>query len=123
MSSISEDWTTWLDATGMSGVETAQGLRFDTIQLALEAATAGLGVAMGRKPLVLPDLARGALVEAASETITVESAYWLVSSANLERRPDLLAFKRWLVGEAASMKELSETRELDASAPRTDPAS
>ena len=37
----------------------SRGLRFDTIQLAFEAASMGLGVALGRRPLVDRDLDGG----------------------------------------------------------------
>ncbi|OLL32442.1 transcriptional regulator [Burkholderia sp. SRS-W-2-2016] len=99
-----EDWQAWLDGTGASGIDAAGGLRVDTIQLAFEAAGMGLGVALGRKPLVDSDLASGALVEACAGTVASSTAYWLVSSEDTDsaiRRPELADFKRWLVGEAA----------------------
>ena len=77
-----------------------RGLHFDTIQLAFEAAIAGLGVALGRRPLVDCDLASSALVELYPEAMVAETAYWLVSSEGADHRPDLLGFKRWLLGEA-----------------------
>ncbi|HEV2676908.1 MAG TPA: LysR substrate-binding domain-containing protein [Aliidongia sp.] len=95
----SEDWQAWQDRTGTARIGTAGGLRFDTIDLAFGAACMGLGVALGRRPLVDPDLATGALVEI-GPTIVAETAYWLVSSEGTDHRPDLLGFKRWLVGEA-----------------------
>ncbi|SEE39779.1 DNA-binding transcriptional regulator, LysR family [Rhizobiales bacterium GAS191] len=99
----SEDWQAWLDRTGTGGIEIARGLRFDAIQLAFEAAIMGLGVAMGRRPLVDPDLATQALVEI-SPAIVAETAYWLVSSEGADHRPDLLGFKRWLLGEAEAFE-------------------
>ncbi|MFT4065868.1 LysR substrate-binding domain-containing protein [Paraburkholderia sp.] len=99
----SEDWQTWLDATGTEGIDAGGGLRVDTIQLAFEAASMGLGVALGRQPLVDGDLASGALVEACAGAIESSTAYWLVSAENAEsaiRRPELADFKHWLLGEA-----------------------
>jgi LysR family transcriptional regulator, glycine cleavage system transcriptional activator len=98
----SEDWQAWLDKRGIDTVEPAGGLRFDTIQLAFEAAAMGLGVALGRRPLVDRDLAAQALVEMYPEAMVAETAYWLVSSDGADHRPDLLGFKRWLLGEAAA---------------------
>ena len=95
--SISEDWSAWGDATGTEGLGLAGGIRLDTIQLAFEAARAGLGVALGRKPLVDPELADGSLVEVGHEIVAAETAYWLVCSDAVEHRPDLRTFKRWLV--------------------------
>jgi LysR family transcriptional regulator, glycine cleavage system transcriptional activator len=102
VTAASEDWQAWLDRRGIDGIALGGGLRFDTIQLAFEAAVAGLGVALGRRPLVDRDLAAGALVELCPEAIVAETAYWLVSSEGADHRPDLLGFKRWLLGEAAA---------------------
>lgn len=98
-----EDWQTWLDAQGIDGIALKGGLRFDSIQLAFEAAAAGLGVALGRRPLVDRELATGALVEAVPETIVAETAYWLVSSEGADRRADLLGFKRWLIEQTQAV--------------------
>lgn len=108
VNAASEDWQAWLDATGPDDIETADGLRVDTIQLAFEAASMGLGVALGRRPLVDSDLASGMLVEARPQTITSDTAYWLVSAENAERRPELLDFRRWLVSEAEQFDAQSE---------------
>ena len=100
VTAASEDWQAWCEAGKIDGIALNGGLRVDTFQLAFEAATAGLGVALGRKPLVDHDLATGILVEASPFSIAAETAYWLVSSEGVEQRPDLLAFKHWLIGEA-----------------------
>lgn len=105
ITTASEDWQAWLGARGIAGLEPAGGLRFDTIQLAFEAAIAGLGVALGRRPLVDSDLATGALVEIDPEAIAAETAYWLVSSEGADHRPDLLGFKRWLLREAEAFND------------------
>ncbi|CAE6839951.1 LysR substrate-binding domain-containing protein [Paraburkholderia haematera] len=103
VNSASEDWQAWLDGTGIDGIDLTDGLRVDTIQLAFEAASMGLGLALGRRPLVDRDLASGALVEACPQTVTSSTAYWLVSAQNAEsavQRPELFDFKRWLLDEA-----------------------
>jgi LysR family glycine cleavage system transcriptional activator len=104
VSPASEDWNSWLEKTGTRGIDTAGGLRLDTVQLAMEAATLGLGVALGRRPLVDPDLASGALVDAGLSTVAADTAYWLVSPDTAHRRPALLVFKRWLSSEAEAFQ-------------------
>ncbi|WP_281664347.1 LysR substrate-binding domain-containing protein [Paraburkholderia fungorum] len=116
VNSASEDWQAWLDGVAVEGdpvegdpvdgapVDLSDGLRVDTIQLAFEAASMGLGVALGRRPLMDRDLASGALVEACPQTIASANAYWLVSAQDADsaaHRPELLDFKQWLLGEAA----------------------
>lgn len=112
VNAASEDWQAWFEATGATGttdttgstdtngIDLSDGLRVDTIQLAFEAAAMGLGVALGRRPLVDRDLASHALVEASPQTIGSTTAYWLVSSESADHRPELFDFKRWLLTEA-----------------------
>ncbi|OAJ53598.1 transcriptional regulator [Paraburkholderia ginsengiterrae] len=109
VNAASEDWQAWLEATGAGEIDAAGGLRVDTIQLAFEAAGMGLGVALGRRPLVDRDLDSGALVEACADTVVATTAYWLVSAENAERRPELADFKRWLVSEAEHFDAPAET--------------
>lgn len=96
----SEDWQAWADRMGIDGLRLTGGLRFDTIQLAFEAAAIGLGVALGRRPLVDPELAAGTLVEIGPGPVEAEGSYWLVSSDAVDRRTDLRGFRRWLLREA-----------------------
>lgn len=103
VSSVSEDWSAWAEATGTAGLDLDGGIRLDTIQLAFEAARAGLGVALGRRPLVEADLAEGALVAVGPEVAATQSAYWLVCSDGVEHRADLRAFRSWLLDEVASL--------------------
>jgi LysR family transcriptional regulator, glycine cleavage system transcriptional activator len=104
VTSASEDWQAWLDRIGLEGIDTSGGLRFDTIELAFDAAGIGLGVVLGRRPLVDRELAAGTLVEISTETITAETAYWLVSSEDTAQRPDLSGFRNWLLQEVATFE-------------------
>ncbi|MFM0505843.1 LysR substrate-binding domain-containing protein [Paraburkholderia caffeinilytica] len=122
VNSASEDWQAWFDGAALDGVvldgtDLNDGLRVDTIQLAFEAASMGLGVALGRRPLVDRDLASGALVEACPQTIISSTAYWLVSAHNtdsVENRPELLDFKQWLLSEAEPFVNPSDTADAES---------
>lgn len=96
----SEGWQSWFEAQGIGGIETRGGLRFDTAELAYGAASVGLGVAIGRRPLVDRELASGELVRLVEQPVAAETSYWLVSAEESHRRPELRDFKRWLVAEA-----------------------
>ena len=52
----------WLEAAGVTGVDAHRGLRFNRADLALEAASTGLGVALDNPLFARPHLARGSLV-------------------------------------------------------------
>lgn len=100
VASVSEDWQAWAEATGTEGLNLEGGIRMDTIHMALEAAKAGLGIALGRRPLADCDLEAGILVTAGPEVEATGSAYWLVCSDAVEHRAELRHFKRWLLAQA-----------------------
>jgi DNA-binding transcriptional LysR family regulator len=100
--SVSEDWSSWVAASGLSRPDPTRGLRFDTIQMAFEAACQGLGVAIGRKPLVDAYLQNGRLVELWQPAIPSQTAYWLVGSEACADEPAIVAFRRWIAAEAAA---------------------
>ncbi|WP_109482413.1 transcriptional regulator GcvA [Paraburkholderia sp. C35] len=108
----SEDWQAWLDGAGVPDIDAAGGLRFDTIQLALEAAATGMGVAIGRRPLVNRELDAGVLVEAGAPAVEAKTAYWLVSAEGTDERPDLQAVRRWLLQEAQAFGEVASSGDL-----------
>jgi DNA-binding transcriptional LysR family regulator len=113
----SADWQTWLDGAGAQAgavancadIDASGGLRFDTVQLALEAAAGGLGVAIGRLPLADADLAAHTLVAASAHIVAAEPAYWLVSAHATDERPEMLAFRQWLLAEAALVEPVADT--------------
>jgi LysR family transcriptional regulator, glycine cleavage system transcriptional activator len=94
------DWHYWFRASGVQEPASIDaGLRFDTIHLALDAARRGLGIVLGRSPLVDDDIARGTLVPLAADPIASGSGYWLISSPTEFQKPEVKAFANWIVSE------------------------
>lgn len=107
VTTVSEDWAAWADKTAVTGLaatgsDVKRGLSFDAINMALDAAAAGLGVAMGRRPLADADLAAGRLVPAGWPEVASAVSYWLVCAESADARPELAAFQRWLIEQAAA---------------------
>ena len=96
------DWTQWLRAAGVSGVDVSRGLRFNAAGLAIQAAAEGAGVLLARHSLVADDLASGRLVEPFSVTLPIAMAYHLVYDERSLRTPKVKAFRDWLLCEAAA---------------------
>ncbi|HVI33909.1 transcriptional regulator GcvA [Phenylobacterium sp.] len=99
-----EGWPEWLQAATAAGwdlheVDARHGPRFDTVQLALTAAVEGMGVAIGRRPLVDDYLESGLLVAPFSIEVTSRIAYWLVYPPGAARMDRLQAFRAWLRAE------------------------
>lgn len=75
----------------------------NTVQLALEAAIDGLGIAIGRLPLINNDLEAGRLAVAIDHVVPVLTGYWLVQPPGLETRREIVAFRNWLLKETSQL--------------------
>ncbi len=98
VTTVSEDWAAWAVGCGRPAPDRAKGLQFDTIQMAFEAASQGLGVAIGRKPLVNSELESGSLVEV-WETVNSNTSYWLIGAESRADDPRIIAFRAWILDE------------------------
>ena len=99
VTTVSEDWEAWATKTGHPKPDLAKGMNFDTVQLAFEAAYHGLGVAIGRKPLINAELAAGRLVEV-WESVPSNVSYWLIFAEDRADDPRITAFRSWVLQEA-----------------------
>jgi LysR family glycine cleavage system transcriptional activator len=89
-------WKMWLKASGLEDIDWRKGPRFNQTALALDAALAGLGIALAPSALVATDLAAGRLVRLANEEWKGDFAYYLVHPADKAELPALQRFKSWL---------------------------
>ncbi|MEQ8707812.1 MAG: transcriptional regulator GcvA [Rhodospirillales bacterium] len=94
------DWSTWLIAAGIGDLELHFGTSFIDSSLALQAAMAGQGVALGRMALVADDLAAGRLVRPFQISLPSNFAYYIVCSVHTGDSPKIRAFTDWLKDEA-----------------------
>ena len=94
------DWTTWLEAAGVSGIKAKKGPQFDSTRIAVEAAMEGLGVAVGPPGLFQDELAHGRLYQPFALTVKNGAAYWVVCPEAAAERPKVKAFRAWIVDEA-----------------------
>ena len=90
------EWTAWLAAAGVDGIDADRGPVFDASNEVLAAAINGMGVALGRTPLVDVDVAAGRLVAPFGLRVHTPGRYWLVAPAATADRPPLAAFRDWL---------------------------
>ena len=93
-------WESWFAAHGVA-VEGVHGMLLDQFAMVAQAAIAGLGLALLPDFLIEEELARGTLVTALDRPLRSEGAYWLVWPADRAEHPPLVAFRAWLLGEAA----------------------
>ena len=94
------DWSMWLAARGLRGVEGMRGPRFNQSSLVIEAAANGRGVALAKRTLAQADLEAGRLVAPLQIATAVDFAYYLVHPKAKGRLPQVKAFVAWLTAEA-----------------------
>lgn len=92
-------WRRWLEAAGARRVNPDRGPRFSHAHMAIEAAIAGQGVALGRTTLVSRDLAEGRLVRPFALELDSAFSYWLLTARGAALSPAVRALSEWLRAE------------------------
>lgn len=112
-----DDWDAWLrGAVSAGAVDSRKGLKFESSAMAYEAASQGLGVAIGVKVLVERYLASGVLVAPFARTLTLPEGYYLVRPRDRPASAALKAFRSWLIEELSQVRQASSDRPSRASA-------
>jgi len=95
-----KDWERWLDLAGVTGIDATKGPRFESLNLSVQAAAEGLGVAIGIEAFVRDDLASGRLVQPFAQVRRSRRPMHLVYPQAKAADPKLAAFRDWLLAEA-----------------------
>lgn len=90
-------WRDWLAAAGASRVDLEAGLTFDNLHFSLQAASRGLGIAIGSRLLTQEELDNGTLVIPFPGIESDPQRYHVIWPESAARKPDIAAFCRWLV--------------------------
>lgn len=99
ITTMAQDWQAWARSAGRGPVDCQRGLKVDTTQMAIEAAVEGLGITIGRRPMIDAELAQGTLVPFDSHEVQAETSYWLVAPPEYLARPEVRVFRKWLLEE------------------------
>lgn len=96
-------WAMWLDSAGVAEqVDASRGPRFSSNILSIEAAAQKLGIALALRPLVNADLASGKLVAPFAAEVKPDVAYYLACPEFIAERQAVVAFRQWLLAQAAA---------------------
>lgn len=106
-----EGWADWLRYVKASGINSGQGLQFDTSLLAFEFASRGGGVALARSSMLGIEIERGRLVEPFSIEAPLQEAFHLISPETGRDHPDAQKFREWLIETAENDPENRRIRE------------
>lgn len=90
-----DDWPKWLEAAGMAHAEFHGESVFHLQLTSLSAAVEGVGIAIGRTPLIDRDLARGQLVEPFDVRVNSSSSYYVTSPTSKSKQDKVRAFRDW----------------------------
>lgn len=100
-----DDWRIWLECAGVDGVDPRKGPLFDSTSGAVQAASQGLGVAMGHGPFIDEDLQSGRLVAPFAQRARSASTYYLVQRDGRRVKAAVEAFAQWVLEEARPLRE------------------
>lgn len=96
-------WTTWADFLKGAGAphRKLNVRRFNSYVIALQAAQAGQGVALGWLSLVRPLITRKVLAKASPAEIAAPQSFYLTWPARQPLRPEAEILRDWLLSQAA----------------------
>lgn len=106
VASYRDEWQTWLTAAGAPDVKAARTITFDMSMMALQAAMDGMGVALGREPMVDADLKAGRLVAPMNISLRSDAGYYVVMAPESAERPAVQAFRDWVLELAGPNRRL-----------------
>lgn len=93
-------WSDWLKAANVPKVSMRRGPVFNQIGLAIEAAADGMGIVLAVPLLATSELTKGRLTMPFHLSLTMDSAYYLVTSASAIAKPEVVAVRDWILQEA-----------------------
>src|SRR5947208_6535281 len=105
------DWARWLEAAGSPGEGLLHGPILNHASMLIDAAIDGQGITLARTALSAADLISGRLVRPFQITLPLKNTYWIVCPKATSALPKIIAFRDWLLAEAAAdAQQLERTR-------------
>ncbi|MEM1237066.1 MAG: transcriptional regulator GcvA [Pseudomonadota bacterium] len=102
------DWAAWFRAMDVAPPEELHGPTFSQADHAVDAALAGVGVVLGRRALVIKDVAEGRLVAPFNVALNTGARFRFLCPEGLEKRPQIRAFRDWILAEIEKTKTLAD---------------
>ncbi len=98
------DWSEWAARNQKGDMDTTTGLRFSDYGLAVQAAISGQGLILASWPILLDPLEAGLLVHLRPNSAeSTGLGYDLATTAASLNRPEVAAFKKWILEIACEM--------------------
>lgn len=99
-----ELWLPWFQAAGLRLAEPSGGVRFQDLSLLIRSAMDGDGIALVHHVMVTQEIASGDLVRLFDVAVKSPWDYYLACRSEALHKPQVRAFRNWLLGEVALFK-------------------
>jgi LysR family glycine cleavage system transcriptional activator len=99
-----EPWLPWFQAAGLQLAEPSGGVRFQDLSMLIRSAMSGDGIALVRHVVATQELASGELVRLFDVAVKSPWDYYLACPPDALHKPQVLAFRQWLLEEIAIFK-------------------
>jgi LysR family transcriptional regulator, glycine cleavage system transcriptional activator len=96
-----QSWVRWLEAAGVPETGAVHGPVLNRASMLIDAAVDGQGIALARTTLAAWDLINGRLVRPFPLSLPLTKTYWIVCPNATASLPKIVAFRDWLLAEAA----------------------
>lgn len=90
-------WNDWFAGANRTAPTPKPGLMFENFQMLIQAAIAGLGIALIPEFMILPDLKAGRLIQIHSRSIRSKSRYFMAIPNEKMQDEKIIKFRQWLV--------------------------
>jgi LysR family glycine cleavage system transcriptional activator len=101
-----EAWDRWAQCAGLDLRRPRRTIRFDTMTAMVRAAERSAGIGLVPAPLAAERFRSKSLTRLFQHELQTADSYFLVHRADAAARPDIVAFRQWLLGElAVSLQE------------------
>jgi LysR family glycine cleavage system transcriptional activator len=100
-----EPWSVWFTAAGLDMAEPTGGLVFTDSSMLILSAAEGNGIAMARHVIAMQEISAGELVRLFDIAVPCQHAYYLAYTRTGIQKPQVRAFRDWLLEEVAQFKK------------------
>jgi LysR family glycine cleavage system transcriptional activator len=106
-----EPWAPWFAAAGVDLAEPAGGVVMQDSAMLIRAAAAGEGIALARHVIAMQEIHAGELVRLFKIAAPCPNSYYFACTPQALHKPQVQAFRDWLLAEITQFKQQSEWEE------------
>ena len=99
------DWSHWFATHGAPPPDLSRASRFRLCSMLVRAAIEGMGAAIGRPTVIAGELRQGTLVPLFDQRSEAHTSWWLISTPAARRKPEVQAFRQWIILQAANERD------------------